>query len=75
MAGATLLRDPDLRALGDALGKLHEHFMHVWNRRANAVDVEFLIAGEDRHVVVLQARPYRVVYAKGQRLSDVPGAD
>jgi hypothetical protein len=43
----------------------------VWSGRANAVDVEFLIAGEDRHVVILQARPYRVVYAKGQRLSDV----
>ena len=73
MAGTTLLADADLRALGDALGKLHDHFMHTWSRRANAVDVEFLIAGEDRHVVILQARPYRVVYAKGQRLSDVPG--
>jgi hypothetical protein len=72
MAGATLLGDQDLRALGDALGKLHSHFMDTWRRRANAVDVEFLIAGEDRHVVILQARPYRVVYAKGQRLSDVP---
>ena len=75
MAGATLLTDTDLRALGDALGKLHEHFMNVWSRRANAVDVEFLFAGEDRHVVILQARPYRVVYAKGQRLSDVPGVN
>jgi rifampicin phosphotransferase len=72
MAGATLLSDSDLRALGDALGKLHEHFMGVWSRRANAVDVEFLFAGNDRHVVILQARPYRVVYSKGQRLDDVP---
>jgi hypothetical protein len=71
MAGATLLTDTDLRALGDALGKLHKHFMSAWSRRANAVDVEFLFAGGDRHVVILQARPYRVVYAKGQRLSDV----
>jgi len=72
MAGATLLSDADLRALGDALGRLHEHFMRVWSRRANAVDVEFLFAGNDRHVVILQARPYRVVYSKGQRLDDVP---
>jgi len=72
MAGATLLTDSDLRALGDVLGKLHDHFMHVWSRRANAVDVEFLFAGDDRHVVILQARPYRVVYSKGQRLDDVP---
>jgi len=72
MAGVPLLGDADLRALGDVLGKLHAHFMHVWSRRANAVDVEFLFAGKDRHVVVLQARPYRVVYSKGQRLDDVP---
>lgn len=72
MAGATLLSDSDLRALGDALGKLHDHFMHAWSRRANAVDVEFLFAGSDRHVVILQARPYRVVYSKGQRMDDVP---
>jgi len=72
MAGVALLMDSDLRALGDALGKLHDHFMHAWSRRANAVDVEFLLAGNDRHVVILQARPYRVVYAKGQRLDDVP---
>lgn len=71
MGGAALLRDTDLRALTDVLGKLHSHFMHRWKGRANAVDVEFLIAGADRHVVVLQARPYRVTYAKGQRLDDL----
>lgn len=32
-----------------------------------AVDVELLIAGPDRDVVVLQARPFQVVYADGQR--------
>ena len=71
MAGATLLGNADLRALAEVLGRLHEHFMKAWGGRANAVDVEFLIAGEDRHVVVLQARPYRVTWAKGQRLEDV----
>jgi hypothetical protein len=71
LGGATLLTGRDLRALADVLGRLHQHFMRNWHQRANAVDVEFLIAGEDRHVVVLQARPYRVVYAKGQRLGDL----
>jgi hypothetical protein len=74
MAGATLLGDADLRALAVVLDKLHKHFMREWRRRANAVDVEFLFAGADRHVVVLQARPYRVTYARGQRLEDVPAA-
>ncbi len=71
MSGAALLVDDDLRAMSDVLGRLHAHFMRHWRGRANAVDVEFLIAGGDRHVVVLQARPYRVVYAKGQRLDDL----
>jgi hypothetical protein len=33
---------------------------------ANACDVEFLIAGPERHVVIVQARPYTVVYGRGQ---------
>lgn len=70
LGGASLLSEADLRSLDAVLGKLHRHFMRVWHRQANAVDVEFLIVGADRHVVVLQARPYRVVYSKGQRLDD-----
>ena len=70
LGGADLLQEGDLRALDSTLRQLHQHFMRRWHSRANAVDVEFLIAGEDRHVVVLQARPYRVRYGKGQRLDD-----
>jgi len=66
-----LLAETDLRALADVLQKLHTHFMRTWHRRANAVDVEFLLAGGDRHVIVLQARPYRVTYAAGQRIDDI----
>jgi hypothetical protein len=72
MGGATLLEDADLRRLSDVLQALHEHFMRTWRRRANAVDVEFLVAGDDRRVIVLQARPYRVTYARGQRIDDIP---
>ena len=32
------------------------------NELGHAVDVEFLIAGPDRDVVVLQARPFRAVF-------------
>jgi rifampicin phosphotransferase len=71
MGGVTLLGEADLRALTAALDRLHEHFMRKWKRRANAVDVEFLIAGLDRHVVILQARPFRVTYSRGQRIEDV----
>ena len=70
LGGAELLNEADLRALDSTLRQLHEHFMRRWQQRANAVDVEFLIAGGDRHVVVLQARPYQVRYGKGQRIDD-----
>jgi hypothetical protein len=72
LGGAALLDDDDLRALGTALDALHGHFMKKWRGRANAVDVEFLVAGPQRQVIVLQARPYRVRYSKGQRLDDFP---
>ena len=65
--GAVLLTELDLLHLGNVLGVLHAHFEPRWTGGANAVDVEFLIAGEDRHVVVLQARPYTVRWSEGQR--------
>jgi hypothetical protein len=70
LGGTALLGDDDLRALSAALDALHGHFMKKWRGRANAVDVEFLVAGPGRQVIVLQARPYRVRYSKGQRLDD-----
>lgn len=65
--GATLLGERDIARLAEVLVALHEHFEPFWTDRANAVDVEFLIAGPDRDVIVLQARPFQVVYQDGQR--------
>jgi hypothetical protein len=73
--GRPLLADAEIRALATVLEQLHRHFVPKWRGPANAVDVEFLIAGEDRHVVILQARPYTVVYGPGQRMEDVPADD
>lgn len=73
--GEPLLRDAEIRGLAFVLERLHRHFVPRWKGPANAVDVEFLIAGEDRHVVVLQARPYTVVYGPGQRLVDQTGPE
>jgi hypothetical protein len=73
--GQPLLADAEIRALATVLERLHRHFVPKWRGPANAVDVEFLIAGEDRHVVILQARPYTVVYGPGQRMEDVPADD
>lgn len=63
-AGRALLTEDELRKLAPVLKKLHSHFLWRWPGPANAVDVEFLIAGEDRQVVILQARPYTVSYQR-----------
>jgi phosphoenolpyruvate synthase/pyruvate phosphate dikinase len=64
--GAPLLREEELLELAEVLQQLHDHFSPYWANRANAVDVEFLIAGPNRDVIVLQARPFNVVYHEGQ---------
>ncbi|HEY8993337.1 MAG TPA: PEP/pyruvate-binding domain-containing protein, partial [Lacunisphaera sp.] len=68
--GQPLLTESDLRALASVLQRLHDHLLPLWKEPANAVDVEFLIAGEDRHIVILQARPYTITYGPGQRPED-----
>ncbi len=74
--GAELLTELDLLHLDEALTVLHLHFTveHDWLTRrwpgsdANACDVEFLVAGPDRHIVILQVRPYTVHWGEGQEL-------
>lgn len=73
---ALLLSELDLLRLRTALDALQSHFVSVvapdarqhWpGSDANACDVEFLVAGADRHVVILQVRPFTVRYDEGQR--------
>lgn len=67
--GELLLGDAQTLELAEVLTTLHNHFIPRWGNVgvANAVDVEFLIAGDDRHVVIVQARPYLVRYTADQR--------
>jgi rifampicin phosphotransferase len=65
--GQALLNDVEVRALADVLSLLHRHLTVQWGGRANACDVEFLVAGDDRHVVIVQARPFNVVWSDAQR--------
>lgn len=70
-----LMREPELLALAAALQQIHDTFVPIWESRQGqlpeggtiAAEVEFLVAGPDHHVVILQARPYTVVYQEGQR--------
>jgi len=73
-----VLSERDILALTAVFTRLHCHFLgpswgehgsgctRRWAEPANAVDIEFLLAGEDRHVVILQARPYSVAYDGGR---------
>ena len=68
--GALLLTQLQLLELSSAFDRLHLHFVgdenrpRRWPEPVNAVDIEFLIA--NGHVVIVQARPYHVVYGPGQ---------
>jgi hypothetical protein len=64
--GKTLLDSATLLELTNQLVRLHEHLLPRWSGDANAVDVEFLVM-PDNSVVILQARPYRVIYSEDQR--------
>jgi len=75
--GAPILREAEILELAQVLEVLDHHFEPRWADRIGripegseahvAAEVEFLIAGDDRDVVVLQARPFVVVYSEGQR--------
>ncbi|MBX3269134.1 MAG: hypothetical protein KF729_02665 [Sandaracinaceae bacterium] len=75
--GAPILGPQDILRLAEVLRALHDHFVPRWGDRVGfvpegsvahiAADVEFLVAGPDRAVVIVQARPFVVVYGPGQR--------
>lgn len=64
--GKTLLDSATLSDLTHQLVRLHEHLLPRWSGDANAADVEFLVMPDSR-IVILQARPYKVIYSEDQR--------
>lgn len=74
---ALLLPEAAILQLASTLRTLHCHFRDRWRQRgmtvdsSDALDVEYLIAGEDRHLVILQARPFEVRYDASQRVGDL----
>ena len=69
--GAPVMTTVEVERLTRILQSLHATLTPNYGTNANAVDVEFLIAdavgGGPRDIVIVQARPYRVVYTEGQR--------
>lgn len=72
--GKPILSPADLKSLGDALTAIHVGFTgDSYGMSGRAVDVEFLLAGPSRQVVVVQARPFEVVWTKDRRWLDDDG--
>ena len=70
-----LLGEAEILRLTSALRRVHCHFRARWQSRgmqldgSDALDIEYLIAGEDHHVVILQARPFEVRYEHSQQVA------
>ena len=80
-AKGPILSPRDVEGLTTALDAIHTSFTgDRYGMSGKAVDVEFLLAGPDRHVVIVQARPYTVEWRGDRRwLNDdgrpnMPGA-
>lgn len=67
--GAEVMREADLRALIPLLRRIDEHFVRAFNlddRGGRAMDVEFILSGPSRRVVIVQARPITLRYDEGR---------
>lgn len=70
--GRALINDAELRSLATALTGIHNAFIPGGNwLDGRAMDVEFLLTPA-REIVIVQARPYRIVWDNGRRYSEDP---
>jgi phosphoenolpyruvate synthase/pyruvate phosphate dikinase len=64
--GAPVLSDNEVFSLSQVLRAIHRHFNpNEWENR-RAMDVEFILAGPSRRLVIVQARPYTMRYDEGR---------
>jgi len=72
--GKAILDPDDVKRLSAALEAIHVAFTgDSYGMSGHAVDVEFLLAGPARSVVIVQARPYTVEWSKDRRWLDDQG--
>lgn len=70
--GAAVMTDAELVRLAGALRAIHERFVpDPWDH-AHAMDVEFILHGPERALVVVQARPYTLRYDQGRGMAVEP---
>lgn len=72
--GQPVLTDAETTSLAQHLAAIHEYFFGnvVW-QTGQAMDVEFLIAGPARRVMIVQARPFTVRWNEGREYARPPG--
>jgi phosphoenolpyruvate synthase/pyruvate phosphate dikinase len=70
-AGEPILRQPELADLTTQLLHIHRALLAGHTGSANAMDVEFALT-QERQFVMLQARPYRIVYSLDRAGRDRP---
>lgn len=64
--GETILNAQDVLELSHTLTALHAALVPRFAAYANALDIEFFVRADHR-IVIVQSRPYRIVYTEGQR--------
>lgn len=67
--GAPILSDIEVRRLTSMLRAVHDHFVRTED---SAMDVEFILSGPERRVVLVQARPYALRYDDSRRMAEQP---
>ncbi len=72
--GQPVLTDAEITSLAHHLAAIHSYFFGtvVW-QTGQAMDVEFLIVGPTRRVVIVQARPFTVRWNEGREYARPPG--
>jgi phosphoenolpyruvate synthase/pyruvate phosphate dikinase len=69
-----IMTNDDVEHLASALGAIHLAFTgDSYGMSGKAVDVEWLIAGPKREVVIVQGRPFQVTWTKDRRWLDDDG--
>jgi len=71
--GAPILTEPELLSLTAQLQRIHQALVAGQAGSANAMDVEFALTRE-RRFVILQARPYTIVYSQDRAPRERPRA-
>jgi Pyruvate phosphate dikinase, AMP/ATP-binding domain len=69
--GAPIMREADITDLTTQLQRIHRTLLVPGTGTANAMDVEFALT-HDRRIVMLQARPYTIVYSLDRSKGDWP---